>query len=71
VGCAVVVAGEGRVVACEALEGLCRELLAGYKMPRRFILRAAPLPRTASGKIKKFELRQETLSADPKPSSEG
>ena len=69
VGWAVVVAGEGGVVACEALEGLCREMLAGYKMPRRFILRPAPLPRTASGKIKKFELKQETLSAEPEPSS--
>jgi len=62
VGCAVIVAGEGRDVDCDEMEGLCREMLAGYKIPKRFLLRTAPLPRTASGKIKKFELREETLA---------
>ena len=35
----------------------CRERIAGYKVPRRIELRAAPLPKSAAGKILKRELR--------------
>ena len=34
----------------------CRDRLAGYKIPRSFVF--GELPRTATGKIQKFELRQ-------------
>jgi len=40
----------------EALEALCRSYLAGFKRPRRFVFGA--LPRTATGKIQKFMLRE-------------
>jgi len=39
-----------------ALEAFCRANLAGFKRPRRFIF--GPLPRTATGKIQKFVLRE-------------
>jgi len=33
----------------------CKELLAGYKVPRD--IRFEPIPKTSTGKIQKFELR--------------
>jgi O-succinylbenzoic acid--CoA ligase len=39
------------------LETFCRERLAKLKVPRRF-QRVNQLPRTPTGKVKKFELRQ-------------
>lgn len=40
----------------QALEGFCRARLAGFKRPRKFIF--GDLPKTATGKIQKFALRQ-------------
>ncbi|AUH33662.1 AMP-binding protein [Paracoccus tegillarcae] len=40
----------------QALEQFCRAQLAGFKRPRKFIL--GPLPKTATGKVQKFALRQ-------------
>jgi O-succinylbenzoic acid--CoA ligase len=42
----------------EALRLWCRERLAGYKVPRRILVRDE-LPRTASGKIRRNVLREE------------
>ncbi len=39
-----------------ALIAWCRERLAGYKMPRRVVFE--PLPKTSTGKVQKFALRQ-------------
>jgi O-succinylbenzoic acid--CoA ligase len=39
------------------LEAFCREQLATLKVPRRF-QQVNQLPRTPTGKVKKFELRQ-------------
>lgn len=41
----------------EAIEALahCRQHLASFKLPRRFVF--GPLPRTATGKVQKFSLR--------------
>jgi fatty-acyl-CoA synthase len=41
----------------EELTSFCRERLAGFKVPRRFVFRE--LPKTATGKIQKFALRSE------------
>jgi acyl-CoA synthetase (AMP-forming)/AMP-acid ligase II len=49
---AVVVGGESEPVAAA-----CRERLASYKRPRRILVRAEPLPRNATGKILKREVR--------------
>jgi long-chain acyl-CoA synthetase len=55
---AVVVRREGAAVEAEALVAFCREQLAGYKTPKdvRF---ADALPRTATGKLRRGELRRE------------
>jgi acyl-CoA synthetase (AMP-forming)/AMP-acid ligase II len=41
-----------------ALDAWCRERLAGYKRPRRYLF-VDELPKTASGKVQKARLRQE------------
>jgi fatty-acyl-CoA synthase len=46
--------------APEELTAFCRERLAGFKVPRKFLFRE--LPKTATGKIHKFELRSELKS---------
>jgi O-succinylbenzoic acid--CoA ligase len=40
-----------------ALQALCRSRLAGYKVPREIRLVTEPLPRTASGKLRRAALR--------------
>jgi len=52
----VVVLAEGKTATPEELIRFLRDRLAGYKIPRQYAFVDA-LPRTASGKIKKFELR--------------
>jgi 3-(methylthio)propionyl---CoA ligase len=47
---------EGRTATEESLLAHCREHLAGYKRPRRVVIR--PLPKTATGKIRKNVLRE-------------
>ncbi len=44
----------------EALIAFCRERLAHFKCPKRVVFHA--LPKTATGKIQKFLLRQEAGS---------
>jgi fatty-acyl-CoA synthase len=58
VGWAIIVPKDGMTIPTEEIEVLCKKELAGYKMPTKFIVRDELLPRTASGKIKKFELSQ-------------
>jgi fatty-acyl-CoA synthase len=40
----------------------CRRLLARFKVPRRVVF--GPLPKTSTGKIQKFILRERAKSAD-------
>jgi len=56
-GKAIVVLKPGELVTKEELMQLCRDKLANYKVPRQFELTYESLPRTLSGKVKKFELR--------------
>ena len=51
----------GRSVTAEELVAHCKGLLAGYKVPRE--IRFEPIPKTSTGKIQKFELRQRAQSA--------
>jgi long-chain acyl-CoA synthetase len=44
-------------VSAEELDSHCRNHLAGYKIPRRYVMRTEPLPRSAAGKLLKRELR--------------
>ena len=57
VGEAHVVVAEEATVSEAELEAFARAELANYKVPRRWLLRTEPLPRTASGKLQKFSLR--------------
>jgi fatty-acyl-CoA synthase len=58
-GHALVVPNPGAALEADALRERCREALASYKVPARIEIRAEPLPRTASGKVQKFKLREE------------
>ncbi len=52
------------VVTAAALRAHCAELIAGYKVPRYLWFQSQPLPRNASGKFLKRELRDQLLVAD-------
>ncbi len=51
----------GSSVTAAELVAHCKALLAGYKVPRE--VRFEPIPKTSTGKIQKFELRQRAQSA--------
>jgi fatty-acyl-CoA synthase len=51
----------GASVSAADLVAHCKGLLAGYKVPRD--IRFEPIPKTSTGKIQKFELRQRVKSA--------
>ncbi|MGW4338441.1 AMP-binding protein [Rhodococcus koreensis] len=53
---------QGYETSSEELIAHARRSLAGYKIPRRFII--GPLPKTGTGKIQKFILRQQCVE-DP------
>ncbi|HEX2381342.1 MAG TPA: benzoate-CoA ligase family protein [Acidimicrobiales bacterium] len=53
---AVVVPRAGRMIDPNALETHCRERIAAFKRPRRVVVVEA-LPKTATGKIRRFQLR--------------
>lgn len=63
----MVVPVPGYSVDPEALLAWCRRSLAGFKTPKRVLLQADPLPRTATGKVQKFLLvtRYGTPPAQP------
>jgi long-chain acyl-CoA synthetase len=54
---AIVVPVAGGTVDVAHLEHWCRETLAPYKVPAHWEVRTEPLPRNASGKVLKTELR--------------
>jgi fatty-acyl-CoA synthase len=51
----------GAEVTVEELRAHCRQYLAGFKIPRHFSF--MELPKTATGKIQKFALRQQAKQA--------
>jgi fatty-acyl-CoA synthase len=61
VGCAVVVPMPGETIDVAALRRLCADNLARFKVPHHFVI-ADSLPRTPSGKVKKYELQAEHSS---------
>ncbi|MEW9051996.1 MAG: long-chain fatty acid--CoA ligase [Neobacillus sp.] len=54
---AIVVPKQGKYIKQEELQQFCRQQLAGYKIPR-VIYELDQLPRNASGKVLKYQLRQ-------------
>lgn len=55
VPCAFVELKEGQSVTAEDMIAFTRQRLAGFKIPKQVVFQA--LPKTSTGKIKKFELR--------------
>ncbi len=53
--CAFIELVEGENVSADTLRAWCRERLAPYKVPGEFVF--LPIPRTSTGKIQKFALR--------------
>ncbi|MAV83118.1 MAG: acyl-CoA synthetase [Pelagibacteraceae bacterium] len=54
--CAFIELIEGQKVDEKELNKFCREHLAGFKMPKKFVF--CTLPKTSTGKIQKYELRE-------------
>jgi fatty-acyl-CoA synthase len=61
VPCAFVELKEGAQVTREEIIAHCRKHLAGFKTPKNVVF--GPLPKTSTGKIQKFALRQQARSA--------
>ena len=55
--CAFVELIEGKSTSEDEIIKFCRETLAGFKLPKKVVF--APLPKTSTGKIQKFELRKQ------------
>ncbi len=55
--CAFVTLKDGCAASADELTGFCRTRLAGFKVPRTFVF--GPLPKTATGKIQKYLLREQ------------
>jgi fatty-acyl-CoA synthase len=51
----------GATVTADELVAHCKALLAGYKVPRE--IRFEPIPKTSTGKIQKFQLRERAKSS--------
>jgi fatty-acyl-CoA synthase len=62
VGCAYVELKEGAIATEEEMLAFCRERMARFKVPKKFVFR--PLPKTSTGKIQKFVLREWARSTD-------
>ena len=59
--CAFVELKPGSTVTAEELRAFCRTRLAGFKVPRAYVF--GDLPKTSTGKIQKFALRERAKSA--------
>ncbi len=63
---AVVVPRAGRTVDEVAIEAYCRARMAAFKRPRRVVV-AAELPKSATGKVRRFVLRDALAAEAPIP----
>ena len=55
--CAFIELAAGRSVDSEELRQWCRDHLAPYKVPGKFVF--TDIPRTSTGKIQKFQMREQ------------
>jgi len=55
--CAFVTLKPGEEAAAEEIIAFCRDNMAHYKAPRTIVF--GPLPKTSTGKIQKFVLREQ------------
>ena len=61
VPCAFIELREGAGADEDEIRAFCRENMAGFKVPKRFVF--AELPKTSTGKIQKFVLREQAKSS--------
>ncbi|MSP82831.1 MAG: acyl-CoA synthetase [Alphaproteobacteria bacterium] len=61
--CAFVALKDGARADGAELQRFCRERLAHFKVPRTFVF--GPLPKTSTGKIQKYVLRERAKGVDP------
>ena len=64
VPCAFIEVKAGETTSADDLRAFCRQKLPGFKQPKLFVFR--DLPRTATGKVQKFVLREEARALAPK-----
>jgi len=63
---AILVVAEGAEPPAGAdLDSVCRERIAGYKIPKSYEFLAEPLPRSAAGKVLKRALRDARIGDAP------
>ena len=67
--CAFVTLKPGANVGAEELIAFCRERLAGFKVPRTVVF--SELPKTATGKVQKFVLRERARTLSEKETAGG
>jgi len=60
--CAFIELKEGREATSDELVAWCRERLAPYKLPRHIVF--GELPKTSTGKVQKFLLREKAREGD-------
>ncbi|HIP79584.1 MAG TPA: acyl-CoA synthetase, partial [Kiloniellaceae bacterium] len=58
--CAFVTLRDGVEAESEEIVAFCREMLAGFKVPRTVVF--GPLPKTSTGKIQKYVLRERAVT---------
>ena len=63
--CAFIEPKSGHEIDTDALRAWCRERLAAYKVPGKFVV--TTIPRTSTGKIQKFALRDRARELVAKP----
>lgn len=68
VPCAFIEVKPGATTSPDELRAFCRERLAGFKVPKLFVFQE--LPKTATGKIQKFMLREEARRDRSEPAKD-
>ena len=57
--CAFIELADGASTTADELRDWCKKELAGFKVPNKFVF--APIPKTSTGKVQKFALREQVL----------
>ena len=60
--CAYIELANGASATVDELRDWCKQELAGYKVPGKFVF--APIPKTSTGKVQKFVLREQVLKLE-------
>ena len=60
--CAYIELVDGTSTTVEELRDWCKQELAGYKVPGKFVF--ASIPKTSTGKVQKFVLREQVLQLE-------